>query len=105
MLVFNVFDIREIQEEISLEVNYKLYWKDARLSNWTSNIDPGQKFATISTTLLHRIWHPDIFIDHIKRVTQPQLISSASSLRIYSDGKPTKQKLFIGLSSFKNKFY
>ncbi|XP_021948841.1 glutamate-gated chloride channel alpha isoform X2 [Folsomia candida] len=86
MLVFNVFDIKEILEEISLEVNYKLYWKDTRLSNWTKNIDPGQKSATMSTALLHKVWHPDIFIDHIKRVTQPQLISPASSLKIYSDG-------------------
>jgi hypothetical protein len=87
MLIFNVFDIQELKGHIGLEVNLKIFWKDTRLANWTGTIDPGQRYTVLNPSLITDIWHPDAFIDHMKEMSQPSLISKAASLRVYPDGE------------------
>lgn len=88
ILIFNIFDIKELQGQIGLEANLKIFWTDTRLANWTGNVDfeEGQKYTVLSPSLIKEIWHPDAFIDHMKEMSQPSLISKAASLRIYPDG-------------------
>ncbi|XP_035706312.1 gamma-aminobutyric acid receptor subunit rho-2 isoform X2 [Folsomia candida] len=79
----NVRDIKELNEELSLEMNLRIYWKDTRLSHLADR--SGDKFIVLNPKLVESIWMPDIFIDHVKSVQQPALITKPASLRVYPD--------------------
>ncbi|OXA56740.1 Gamma-aminobutyric acid receptor subunit rho-2 [Folsomia candida] len=83
VLIMNVRDIKELNEELSLEMNLRIYWKDTRLSHLADR--SGDKFIVLNPKLVESIWMPDIFIDHVKSVQQPALITKPASLRVYPD--------------------
>ncbi|CAG7832575.1 unnamed protein product [Allacma fusca] len=84
VIIMNVRDIKEINEELSLEMNLRMYWRDTRLKHLavTTGVNT---FLVLNPNLLDKIWHPDIFVDHVKSVSQPALISKPASLRIYPE--------------------
>jgi hypothetical protein len=60
ILIMNVRDIKELNEELSLEMNLRIYWKDTRLSHLADR--SGNKFIVLNPKLVEKIWIPDIFI-------------------------------------------
>lgn len=88
ILLFGIFDINEIQGDISLEANLKVFWKDGRLANLTGSSN-SQEYIVLNPSLIDEIWTPDAFVDHMKSSSNPFLISKAASLRLYPDGRQT----------------
>jgi hypothetical protein len=55
------------EQELTLELNLQMYWKDARLSHLADKV--GNKFIVLNPVLLNQIWHPDIFLGKFTNVT------------------------------------
>ena len=62
MNVRNIFDVDEKAQLISLEISYRMFWKDERVKGFPAE---GQKFVNINRKGLNKFWIPDIFIDQV----------------------------------------
>ncbi|CAG7816067.1 unnamed protein product [Allacma fusca] len=83
VVLMNVRDIEEMKQEVTLEMNFRIYWEDTRLKNLTG----GEDFIVINPESFEkRLWRPDVFIDHAKEVKQPVLLTKPVSMRLFSDG-------------------
>ncbi|CAG7816068.1 unnamed protein product [Allacma fusca] len=83
IVLINVRDIEEMKQLVTLEMNLRVYWTDARLKNLTG----GQKYVVIHPESFEkRLWQPDMFIDHAIDVKQPMLLTKPLSLRLFMDG-------------------
>ncbi|XP_046397112.1 glycine receptor subunit alpha-4-like [Ischnura elegans] len=83
--VKNIPDVNELKQELSVEMNLRIYWRDTRLS--TPDLGNQSSYVSVNPTiLLSKIWVPDVYTDYAKGVTSQKILSPPVSLRIYPNG-------------------
>ncbi|XP_035703117.1 glycine receptor subunit alphaZ1-like isoform X1 [Folsomia candida] len=97
VLVLDIRDIDEMHEYISMEYKLKLFWQDLRLQNLTK---PEEGFTVLSLTVLKEIWKPDIYIEHVKSIESPEILTKPASLRLYPDGRLRYSARYLTLLNY-----
>ena len=90
----NIFDVREKEQMVSMEMTLRLYWTDKRIRPnprfYRAEDKLHGRYITLIPDLMvnknDTFWMPDIFINEAKNIHSPTVHLKPSSLRVYEDG-------------------
>ncbi|KAF2358200.1 Neurotransmitter-gated ion-channel ligand-binding domain [Trinorchestia longiramus] len=80
-LFFREIDIDDIHEQVTVDMTFRMIWKDSRLAFTT----PGVPYVTITEPEL--AWFPDPFFKHAISTQQQMTMLPQNYLRVYRDGR------------------
>ncbi|XP_059472160.1 glycine receptor subunit alphaZ1-like [Neocloeon triangulifer] len=82
--VKNIPNLDELKQELSMELNLRIYWVDQRLQVGPYfEAFPNNTYMNANPALLNKIWIPDVYTDYTKSVSAPKILAAPASLRIY----------------------
>ncbi|CAG7816065.1 unnamed protein product [Allacma fusca] len=83
VVLVNVRDIDEKKQDITMEMNLRIFWTDSRLKNLTDGAD----YVVLNPESFEKyLWRPDVFINHAKSVNHTALLTMPTSMRLFSNG-------------------
>lgn len=83
------------QQDFTLDVYFRQYWKDERLSFTKQR---GIDILTISTEFLRNMWVPDTFFANEKTAYLHMVTTSNEFVRIRHDGEITRSMRYVPMS-------
>ncbi|XP_065341022.1 glycine receptor subunit alphaZ1-like [Cloeon dipterum] len=82
--VKNIPSLDELKQELSMELNLRIYWVDKRLEVGPYfEAFPNSTYMNANPAILSKIWMPDVYTDYTKSVVAPRILAAPASLRIY----------------------
>ena len=79
----NIFEVNEMRQLVTVEMDIHMSWKDARLEVDLKN--KSLDFVALNPVAANYFWIPDIYIDEVKELRVATYAVKPASLRIYPD--------------------